>query len=110
MIDTLATPELAKNSRFFSEPLGWDEQIDLLSDCFCGGVTEHAFRAFVPARDEAVQGLSNDGVVGRLDNSCKISALAVTPFTVADVASDLRSSCDPSLGVTHGRDAQRDVD
>ena len=53
---------------FFGLPIGGNDHPDRLADRFRGGVAEHPFGGAVPRRDDAVQVLADDGVVGRFDD------------------------------------------
>ena len=53
---------------FLGDALGRDDQGDVPADGLRGGVAEQPLGAGVPALNDAVQRLADDGVVGRLDD------------------------------------------
>src|ERR1043166_357801 len=68
VLDALAGPQAREDGWLFVRVVVGDEDGDWLADDLFGGVAEDALRALVPARDDAVQGLADDGVVRRLDD------------------------------------------
>ena len=53
---------------FFGLAIGRNDHANRLADRFARGVAEHPFGRPVPGRDDAVQILADDGVVGRFDD------------------------------------------
>src|SRR6266849_7230238 len=68
MVDALATANASEDYGFLIEPLRWNEDRNRLADHFFGRVAEQSPRAVVPARDDAVEGLCQDGILGGLDD------------------------------------------
>ena len=50
------------------DAIGRDDERDVAADGLCGGVAEEALGGGVPALDDAVERLADDGVVGRFDD------------------------------------------
>src|SRR5260370_3289831 len=68
MFDTLAPPDACKYSRFFVASFRRNDYGDPLADRFFGRIAEEPLRAPVPARDDTVEVLRHDGVLGGLDD------------------------------------------
>ena len=63
-----ATRQFGQDAHFLVLLIGRDQHLHRLADGFVGPVAEDRLRGGVPARDAAVQGLADDGVVRRLDD------------------------------------------
>jgi hypothetical protein len=68
MFDTLAISYLRQDQGLFFAQLFWDDQQDGLSDDLIFRITENSFRRLVPASDDALQCLANDGIFCGLDD------------------------------------------
>jgi hypothetical protein len=74
------------------------EEVDGLAGDFLGRVAVHPLGGRVPTRDDAVQGLADDGIIGMLDNRSQLLRALVSRF------------CRLAAGqVAHRRDHQRAV-
>ena len=71
-----------------SMALGRHEHRDVLADDLLGGVAEDPLGPLVPARDDAVEGLRDDDVVGRLDDGREPLVQQLGPPLLRDVAED----------------------
>ncbi len=63
MLDPLTSPESLKNGCFFSQEIVRNDQCDVLANSFLTGVLEYALGALVPAGDNAIEPLTDDGIV-----------------------------------------------
>src|SRR5262249_8807305 len=68
VIDALGPPEAGEDLALLVQAIRRDDEIDPLPDRFGGRIAEDALRARVPARDDAVERLADDGVVRGLDD------------------------------------------
>src|SRR5688572_13892922 len=68
MIHTLAAPEPFQNLWFFVKPFGRDQYGYGLPDRLLRRVAEQSFRASVPAGDDAIKVLADNGIVAGIDN------------------------------------------
>ncbi len=67
VLDTFARPESGEDCRLFIFMIFGDEDRDWFADYFVGGVTKDALRTVVPTRDDALECLADDRVVGGFD-------------------------------------------
>lgn len=72
MLDPLALPNTGKNARFLFLPIWGNEKGYGFAYDFFGSVSKNAFRALVPARNDAVEVLCEDGVEGPDDYCGKL--------------------------------------
>ena len=68
VLDALAAAETCKDLRQLLGSVGWGQDGNRLTQNFGGRIAIELLCAFVPARDNAFQGLANDRVIGRLDD------------------------------------------
>src|SRR5271155_4265370 len=68
MIDPFASPDAGQNHALFVKPVRWNDDCDRLASCLLRRVVEEALGAPVPARDDAVQALTDNRVVPSLDD------------------------------------------
>ena len=68
MLDPLAAPDTRQDLGLLAAMVRGDDHGDRVADGLGGGVAEEPFGATVPALDDAVQVLADDGVVGGFDN------------------------------------------
>ena len=64
VIHTFTTLQAAQDVRFFLQALGRNQNSDWLSDRLFSGIAEQTLSAVVPASNDAVEILADDGVVG----------------------------------------------
>src|SRR5579862_2492595 len=98
MIHSLASPETTQNVCFFVPSILGDYQGDVLANRFFGCIAEQALRTLVPTRDDAVQILADDGIVGGINDS---SQQPTRPFSLLSFGNDLQFLFRPSLRVAH---------
>jgi hypothetical protein len=75
--DRFACADSAQELVLFALSVGRNDQTDGLPDSFLCRVAEHAFGGAVPRRDDTVQILSDNRVVGRGDNRGKSLRTAI---------------------------------
>ncbi len=121
MIDPLAVPELPKDSNFFFPPVLRDNQGDVLPRSFCSGVAEYPLCSFVPAGDNSIQILADDGIVGRIHNGSqqggrltgefvRVFKRRFELFSLADVLDHGNKMLQLSVSVAHCGYGQIDPD
>src|ERR1700674_3642990 len=86
MIDALASSEPSNNLRFFVPSILGNDQSDVLAHGLFAGVAEQSFRALVPTRDDAVECLADDGVVGGIHNSSQQIARSPSQRSFGDIS------------------------
>src|SRR5678815_1856989 len=64
----LAAMDFRQDSLFFITPFFRDQDGDGPSDDFVSGVPKHLFCSGIPARDDSLRGLADDGIVCRFDD------------------------------------------
>src|SRR5580698_5186880 len=64
MVDALPAPDSVQNLGFFGVAFWRDDEGDVLTDGFFSVVAKDSFRTFIPARDDTIEVLADDGVVG----------------------------------------------
>ena len=69
VVDALASPEAGEHLVLFCPPLLGDDQGDVAPHRLFRRPAEHPFRRGIPAGDDAVEGLADDDVVRRVDES-----------------------------------------
>src|SRR5690606_3081817 len=67
MIDPLATPDTLKDLRLLIPPVRWNQERHRFPDSLLLGIAKQALRPGIPACDDPVQILGNDGFVGGFD-------------------------------------------
>ena len=77
MIDGLATANPGQDFRFLAEAVGGYDGRDRPADHFLRRVAEHALRPKIPRRDDAVQVLADDRVVGRRDEGREVKGRSI---------------------------------
>jgi hypothetical protein len=70
MLDFVPLPELLEYRLLLIVPIRGDHFQDRFADHLLGCITENALRAFVLARDDSVERLADDAVVGAR-NDCR---------------------------------------
>ena len=68
MIHAFASADFIENVFFLVLAVRWDDPRDGRPQHLARGIPENLFSTFIPARDDAVQVLADDGVVGKSDN------------------------------------------
>ncbi len=102
VVDLLAAADAAEDALGVLDGLGRHEHGDVPADDLLGGVAEDAFRPLVPARDDAVEVLRGDDVVGGLDDGGELLVQQLRPPLLGDVAEDEDDARDPALIVLDG--------
>ena len=72
VLDALARADALDDGVFFALQIGWDQGLDRFADHLFGQIAENPLRALVPAGDDAVEVLADDGVVGGFDDRRKM--------------------------------------
>ena len=88
VVHLLAAADPAENLRHVLDQLGRHEHRDVLADDLLGRVAEDSLGPLVPARDDAVEVLRDDDVVGRLDDGREPLVQQLGPPLLGDVAED----------------------
>ncbi|HEX3666817.1 MAG TPA: hypothetical protein VHU23_16450 [Rhizomicrobium sp.] len=78
MFHPLAASDLAEDVLLFMVPLARNKRQDRLAYNLVGSVTEKTFRSFVPALDNAVRILADNGVFRRFDQRREMACTAFT--------------------------------
>src|SRR5262245_43354210 len=68
VIDGFSASETIQDAALFTMAVGRNDRGDRLPDDLARRVAEQAFRTGVPAVDDPVESLANDGIVRRLDD------------------------------------------
>src|SRR5580658_9621451 len=103
MVYTLSSSDTRQNGTLFILPLFWNDNCDRLTNGLVGRVAKDAFRAPVPACDNAIEVFANNSVVAGLDDGCQptqllfafpkrgfdLYALNIESFDLRNVAIDL---------------------
>src|SRR5690348_5644482 len=77
MVDALAATETAEDHVLLVQAVRRVDEGDRVSGRFGGGIAEDCFRAAVPAGDNPVEVLADDGVIGGFDDRREIGAGAL---------------------------------
>ena len=78
---TILSPRRKRARMFFSSVptiLG-DDECNVFSDCLLGGIAEHVLSALIPALNDAIEVLADDGVVGGSNNGWPNAPLPPRP-------------------------------
>src|SRR3954470_9547945 len=67
-LDPSAAADALEDLGFFVDPVGRAKHADVAADRFARGVPVDDLRAAIPALDDAVEVLGNNGVLGRFDD------------------------------------------
>src|SRR5688572_6306375 len=78
MIDAFPGPDLRQHFVLFTLAIRRDDAADRAADHFVRGVAEHSLGRAIPCLDDPIQVLTDDGVVGRLDDRGKPDGSKVT--------------------------------
>ena len=78
MFDALSVPDALEDCRLFILAVGWDQKRDRLSDSFFCCIAEDTACAFIPTRDDAIEGDADDCVIAALNNGGEPPKLLVT--------------------------------
>ncbi len=78
--DPLAPQQPAHDPRQVLEPVGRHDQGDVPADCLRLRPAVEPLCGRVPAGDRAIEGLADDGVVGRLDDGRQVAAIVLRPL------------------------------
>ena len=110
MLHPLAALQAFDDRRLLVQPVPGDQLEHRLADDLLGGIAEEALRPFVPAGDDAVEVLADDGVVRRADNGGEKYVRPGLAPGIGDVAGDLGPADDQTLGIPEGGNRHRDID
>ena len=98
VVHLLAAADPLQDPRHVLDQLGRHEHGDVLADDLLGGVAEDPLGPPVPARDDAVEVLRGDDVVGRLDDGREPLVQLRGPPLLRDVAEDEDDARDVARG------------
>src|SRR5262245_30881299 len=96
-------PNALQDRPFLVLAIWRDQNQDRFANNFLGPIAKYAFRALVPALDDAVEVFTYDGVIGRFDNGYEPLSAILGFLALSDVAGDAKQFCGNSLGVTQYR-------
>src|SRR5258708_31497569 len=68
MLDSLARPNAREDPGLLLQAVRWNDRGDLPAIRFGGGIPDHRLGGVVPGGNNAVQGLTDDRIVGRLND------------------------------------------
>ena len=86
MIDALAGLDAGQNGWFLVEAIRWNDDRDWLSDGLIRRIAEKTLGAFIPGRDDAVESLADDRIVGGLDDRGKKSCSNMSRLRSFDIS------------------------
>src|SRR5207237_9343394 len=84
VFDALASGEPLQDLGLLVLPPRRNQERDRLADDLVRGVAKEAVRAFVPARDEAIERFADDAVVGRVHDGGETESLLVGFFALGN--------------------------
>src|SRR3546814_5168175 len=84
MVGALAAPDARQDLRFLVLMIRWNQDQDRLADDLVGRIAEEPLRTLIPARDDAVEVLAYDRVVGGLDDRGKPLFRYLRPLAFGD--------------------------
>ena len=93
MIAVFAAPDAGEDLPFLFLAIRWNQSHDRCADHFVVSVSEDALRPEIPTGDDTVQILSNNRIVGRGDDGCKLASSDFGQMAVSGVA----KGPDPSI-------------
>src|SRR4051794_39307918 len=85
MFDALAAADARQDRIFLGPAVRRYQYRDRLADDFFGRIAEQPLRALVPACDDAIEVLANDGVVTRLDDGGEALRKLLVAFALGDI-------------------------
>jgi hypothetical protein len=88
MVNAFTMPDPRENFRFFSDPFRWKKHEHGFADAFLRRITKKFFRTAIPTGDDAVQGFTDDCIVGRFDNRRQPERSHFRQFAFSDVSTD----------------------
>ena len=86
MVHSLARMNSIKDLLFFVVSVRWNNQGDGFVDCLVRAKAEQFFRSSIPAGNNTIQILANDGVVRRLNDGGQMTAGIFVTFAFRDIA------------------------
>jgi hypothetical protein len=110
VVDAFAATKARDDAGLFAPAIAGNNQSDVLAYGFLGEVAEYPFGALVPAGDDSVEGLADNGIVGGVDDGGEQGGAAFGAFAVGDLAGDFGGADDTSGGVANGGDGEGNVD
>ena len=70
---------------FLVQAIAWNDQRDVLSNGFLCGIAEQALSALVPTRNDTIQILAHNGIVGRSKDGSQQSGCFFGPSLCRDI-------------------------
>jgi hypothetical protein len=77
VVHPLAGAESLKDLRLLVLTVGGDDDRDRLPDCLVGGPPKEALRTTIPRFNDAVEALTDDGVVAGFDDSGQLRCASI---------------------------------
>src|SRR5580700_318796 len=99
VIEAVAAPDALDDPRLLVLQLLRNQDGDRLADDVFGGVAEQALGGAVPADDDAVEVLADDGVAGRFDDTGKLLARLHGAALLGDVEQRRDPAVDLAVGI-----------
>src|SRR5579859_779546 len=110
MLDTLAQSQTPENCGFFRLELGGDENCNGAANGLFGIVPEQSSRAGVPAGNDAIEVLGNDGIVRGRHNRSQTALSLFRLAAAADVFDYGNEMLQFAILIARARDAEIDPD
>src|SRR5687768_4233027 len=93
MIDAFSTSQPFKDCGFFITPVCWYQDGHGLPHHLLGGIAVETLCAFIPARDDAIQVLGDNRIVGGFDNRSEAPCVSFRSAAPLDFESETLLQC-----------------
>ena len=107
VINSVSGSELSEDLIFFVMELFWNKTQNRLSHHLLRGVAEHADCALVPRSNNSVEILTNNGIVGSIDDRRQLKPALIIILKVGNVSRNLRGAKDRTGRIPDWRDRGR---
>ena len=97
MVNALAPADASQAVRLLVLPVLGDQHQHRFAHGFLGGIAEQALRALVPALDDAVQILAQNGVIRGFHDGAEMALTALEPLAVGNVDQQIDGAGDSPL-------------
>src|ERR1700722_1973645 len=102
MDDPVPAAQAGKNLLFLVPTILGDDECNMFADRLLGGIAEHVLSALIPALNDAVEVLADDGVVGRSDNCGQVGRCLLGLFALGDVQQHVNAANNSPLAIFDG--------